>query len=160
RPARGLLHPLVSVLTPSLSQVDFVADCLRSVRSQTHPPIEHIIVDAGSTDGTLELLKGCEDDGVQVLVRPETSQAEALNLALEASRGSIIGWLNTDDAYLGTDAVAVAVAAFAEDPDAVVVYGDGVIVGEGGRILRYVRTSAAQLGRRRKTSPLVQPAAF
>jgi glycosyltransferase involved in cell wall biosynthesis len=151
--------PLVSILTPSFNQIDFVLDCLDSVCRQTHKPLEHIVVDAGSTDGTLELLRSRADDDLQVLVRPGTSQAEAVNIALEASAGSIIGWLNTDDAYLGVDAVAAAVAAFSRDLEGVVAYGNGVIAGENGSILRYVRTSA-RLERRRETSPLVQPAVF
>ena len=153
-------QPLISILTPSFNQVDFVADCLDSVARQTHARVEQIVVDAGSSDGTLELLRARANARLQVLVRPGMPQAEALNVALDASKGSIIGWLNTDDAYLGIDALAVAVTVFDGDPDAVVVYGDGVIAGEDGSILRYVRTSASRLGRRQETSPLVQPAVF
>lgn len=153
-------RPLVSILTPSLNQARYVCDCLRSVSSQDYEPLEQIVVDGGSEDGTLEQLRAAEGDRLRVEVAPGTSQAQALNAALARSRGSIIGWLNTDDAYFGVDAVASAVHRLREAPAAVAVYGDGVIADEHGRILRHVATDASELARLPPISPLLQPAVF
>jgi glycosyltransferase involved in cell wall biosynthesis len=151
---------LVSVLTPSLNQVAFVRDCIDSIASQDHPSIEQVVVDGGSTDGTLDVLRAAESERLRVHVSPKSGQSRALNEALALSRGEIIGWLNTDDAYFGVDAVSLVVAAFEANPDAIVVYGDAAVVDEEGRVLRHVSTDAADLARVQEHSPLVQPAVF
>jgi glycosyltransferase involved in cell wall biosynthesis len=151
--------PLVSILTPSLNQARFVSDCLESIDSQDYPRIEHVVVDGGSTDGTLDVLRQAANGGLHLIVE-RSSQSAALNRALECSSGEIVGWLNTDDAYLGVDAVGSAVEALAGRPDAVAAYGDAVVAGADGRLLRHVATDAARLDRLEPFSPLVQPAVF
>lgn len=152
--------PLVSILTPSLNQAAHVEDCLASVRSQDHGEIEQVIVDGGSTDGTLETIRRYEGERCRLLVREGTSQAEALNIALAESRGELIGWLNTDDAYFSVDAVSTAVRRFAASPECLGVYGDAVVADERGRVLRHVCTSARSLLPVAFTSPVVQPSVF
>jgi glycosyltransferase involved in cell wall biosynthesis len=154
------MTPLVSILTPSLNQAAYVEDCLGSVRNQEYAPIEQIVVDGGSVDGTLDLVRRYESDRCRLLVRPETSQGEALNVALAESYGEIVGWLNTDDVYFGVDAVSTVVERFAAEPGCDVVYGDGVVADARGRILRHVSTSAGQLDAFPVACPLVQPAVF
>jgi glycosyltransferase involved in cell wall biosynthesis len=152
--------PLVSILTPSLNQARWVELSLESVRRQSYPRIEQVVIDGGSTDGTLELLRAHENESLRVIERPGTSQAEALNAAFELTSGEIVGWLNTDDAFFGVHAVQTAVAAFQQQPDAGVVYGDAVMADAEGRILRHVSTSAERLKWANTVSPLVQPAVF
>src|SRR5471032_2369902 len=152
-------RPLVSILTPSLNQAAFLGGCLASIGAQDYPRIEHIVVDGGSTDGTLELLRE-RGNALKLIVIPRASQAQALNAALKASTGDIVGWLNTDDAYISADVVATVVAALEADPGAVAAYGDAVIADGGGMILRHVRADAAGLRYARTISPLVQPAVF
>ena len=152
--------PLVSILTPSLNQAAYMRDCVLSVRRQDYPDIEHVIVDGGSTDGTVELARELAVERSRVVVLPGSTQAQALNEALAQSEGEIIGWLNSDDAYLGVDAVSTAVRRLAEAPHAVAAYGDGMITDERGRVLRHVSTSAADIGRLRPVAPLFQPAVF
>ena len=153
-------QPLVSILTPSLNQAAFVEDCLASIDCQDYPRIEQIIVDGGSTDGTLELLRARAGDDRRVLELPGSSQTEALNAAFADAHGEIIGWLNTDDAFFTTDAVSTALARFAEDPDALVVYGDAVAVDEEGRVLQHISVDDRRLGRMQICSPFCQPAVF
>lgn len=152
--------PLVSIVTPSLNQVRHVEDCLVSVAAQDYANIEHVVVDGGSTDGTLDVIRRHEGGRVQVFLRPGTSQAQALNEALGRSTGEIVGWLNTDDAYFGVDAVSTAVARFSSSVECVAVYGDAVVVDDAGRVLRHVATSAQRLVPLRTTSSVVQPATF
>lgn len=150
--------PLVSILTPSFDQGRFLPDCLASVVRQTHPRIEHVVVDGGSGDDTLAVLES-SGDTVRWLSEPDDGQADAVNKAFAASKGEIVGWVNSDDGLFATDSVARVVAAFAQHPEAGVVYGDAALVDESGRILRHHR-SRWPTGSLPLVSPIVQPAAF
>jgi glycosyltransferase involved in cell wall biosynthesis len=156
------MPPLVSILTPSLNQVDFVAFCIESIQRQTHERHEHVIIDGGSTDGTLEIIEthARRDPRITCVVEHDSSQSAALNAALARSSGAIVGWLNTDDCYVATDTLARVVGAFEAHPEAGVVYGDAVIGDERSRVVRHVWTSARQLRRIGEVSPLVQPSIF
>lgn len=137
-PPGAAAEPLVSIVTPSLNQGRFLEQTIRSVREQDYPRIEHLVADGGSTDGTLELL--ARQPGVTWWSGPDSGQSEALNEALRRSSGSIVGWLNADDAYL-PGAVSAAVEALAAHPRAGLVYGDWVVVGEDGEELWRVETT-------------------
>lgn len=150
--------PLVSILTPSYEQGRFLPDCLASVGRQTYPRIEHVIVDGGSTDGTLAVLESA-GGAVRWVSEPDDGQADAVNKAFAASHGEIVGWVNSDDGLFAVDTVAQVVAAFARHPEAGVVYGDAALVDESGRIVRHHR-SRWPTGSLPLVSPLVQPAAF
>jgi glycosyltransferase involved in cell wall biosynthesis len=150
--------PLVSILTPSFDQGRFLPDCLASVARQTYPRVEHVVMDGGSTDGSLDVLAGA-GDSVRWTSEPDRGQADAVNKAFEASTGEIVGWVNSDDGLFAADSVERVVAAFAEHPDAGVVYGDAALVDESGRILRHHR-SRWPAGSLPLVSPIVQPAAF
>jgi len=120
---------LVSIVTPSLNQGRYLRQAIESVRSQTHAPIEHVVVDGGSTDGSLKILAGYDD--VRWVSEPDLGQSHALNKGFALASGEVLGWLNADDAY-EPDAVAQAVTALRETGAAVVyadvtrVDGDGV----------------------------------
>lgn len=150
--------PLVSILTPSSGQGRFLPDCLASVKGQAYPCIEHVVVDGGSTDGTLAVLEAA-GDGVRWTSEPDDGQADAVNKAFAASSGEIVGWVNSDDGLFAIDTVARVVAAFADHPEAGVVYGDAALVDENGRIVRHHR-SRWSAGSLPLVSPIVQPAAF
>ena len=90
--------PLVSVVTPSLNQAAYIEEAILSVREQDYPRIEHIVVDGGSTDGTLEILR--RHPHVVWSSEPDEGQADALNKGFARARGTVLGWLNADDRYL------------------------------------------------------------
>src|SRR5690349_9655830 len=93
--------PLVSIVTPSLNRVDLIESTLRSVRSQSYPNVEHIVVDGGSTDGTLEVLRRYEGTyGLRWMSEPDQGMYDAINKGLAMARGEILAYLNTDDLYL------------------------------------------------------------
>jgi GT2 family glycosyltransferase len=150
--------PLVSILTPSFEQGRFLADCLASVARQTYPRIEHLVVDGGSTDGTLDVLKSARE-AVRWISEPDDGQADAVNKAFAASQGQIVGWVNSDDGLFAADTVTRVISAFVQHPEAGVVYGDAALVDESGRIIRHHR-SRWPTGSLPLVSPLVQPAAF
>jgi glycosyltransferase involved in cell wall biosynthesis len=147
------------VLTPSLDQGRFLGDCLASVSAQTYPRIEHIVCDGGSTDNTLDLLRG--DRGPTMWVsEPDAGQGPALNKALGMSSGSIIGWLNSDDAYFSRTAVANAVEVFRSRPGVDVVYGHSAFVDANGLIVYLLWAPRFSYRILRTENFIIQPAAF
>jgi len=111
---------LVSIVTPSLNQGRYLIEAIDSVLGQTHEPIEHIVVDGGSTDGSLEILK--RHPHLRWVSEPDRGQSHALNKGFALARGEILGWLNADDAYEPA-AVAGGVAAL-ESRDVGLAYAD------------------------------------
>lgn len=151
--------PLVSILTPSFNQAEWLEDNLRSVACQTYPAIEHIVMDGGSTDGSPALL---ERGGPCVHWRsePDRGQAHALNKAFSASRGDIIGWLNSDDAYFDTRVVTDVVSFFVRNPGVDLVYGHAAYVDADGRLLHYFWAPPFHERLLRLYDFIIQPAAF
>jgi glycosyltransferase involved in cell wall biosynthesis len=118
--------PLVSVVTPSLNQGRFIGDAVRSVLGQDYPRIEYLVVDGGSTDGTLPVLARF-DGAVRWISEPDHGQAAAINKGFRLASGEILAWLNSDDLY-EPQAVSVAVAYLQAHPDTAMVYGDATHV--------------------------------
>lgn len=127
-------NPLVSIVTPSFQQAAYLRTCIESVLAQSYQPIEYRVCDGGSTDGSVEVL---EAYGPRVAwqSRPDNGQAEAINSGLRASRGEIVGFLNSDD-VLRPNAVASAVGALAEHPEVDIVYGRATVIDASGQPLR------------------------
>lgn len=120
--------PLVSVITPSYNNAQFIKRCIESVISQDYPHVEHIIQDGSSTDGTVDILRRY-NKRINWVSKPDKGQADGLNQALQRCCGEIIGVLNADDEYL-PHAVSWAVENLAKFPDVAVVYGDQYDVDE------------------------------
>lgn len=116
--------PTVSIVTPSLNQGRYLPKALASVSAQTYPDVEHVVVDGGSTDGSVELLRSAP--GIRWVSEPDDGQSHALNKGFALASGEIFGWLNADDYYL-PGAVAAAVAAITES-GAGLVYADVIRV--------------------------------
>ena len=151
--------PLVSVLTPSFNQRRWLVDTLRSVASQTYPHLEHIVFDGGSTDGSVDVLRAALPSESWVS-EPDSGQSEALNKAFDRSRGEIIGWLNSDDAYLFDDAVESVVDYFRRNPDVDVVYGHAALMNETGRLLHVMWMPPYTKSRLWRENFISQPAVF
>jgi glycosyltransferase involved in cell wall biosynthesis len=150
---------MVSVLTPSYNQGRFVGDCIASVAGQTYPNVEHVICDGGSTDDTLHIL-GRAPAAVVWESSPDAGQSNAVNKALRRSRGEILGWLNSDDAYFDPRAIEAAVALFAREPDVDVVYGHAALVAADGELIQLMWVPPYQEWLHRRTNFIIQPAAF
>ncbi len=102
---------LVSIVTPSLNQGAYIEETIRSVQEQDYPRIEHIVVDAESSDGTLAVFERYPH--LQWISEPDGGQADALNKGFAMARGEILGWLNADD-YLLPGAISAVVAVIRE----------------------------------------------
>lgn len=129
--------PLVTIVTPSLNQGGFIAEALRSVLDQEYPHLEHLVVDGGSTDGTLAILQNFASrypDRFNWTSEPDRGQTNALNKGFRKARGEILGWLNADDVY-EPGAIRKAVDGFADYPHAVVIYGRARFIGAAGEDL-------------------------
>src|ERR1017187_1172364 len=118
----------VSIVTPSFNQAKFLAETLRSVREQTYPGIEHIVVDGGSTDGSVDILRAAP--GIRWISERDGGQVDAINKGFAMAKGDILGWLNSDDT-ISPDAVRIAVDAL-ERSGADLVYGDVRIIDQDG----------------------------
>lgn len=152
-------EPLVSVLTPSFNQRRWLVETLGSVARQTYPHLEHVVVDGGSTDGSVDVLRAALPAG-NWISEPDGGQSEALNKAFDRSRGEIIGWLNSDDAYLFDDAVESVVDYFQANPDVDVVYGHAALVSEAGSLLHVLWMPRYNKSHLWQENVITQPAVF
>lgn len=116
--------PLVSVVTPSYNKGAFIEETILSVKNQTYPRVEHIIIDGGSSDNTLDVIKKYEGAyNMQWVSEPDNGQSDAINKGWKMAKGEILGWLNSDDTYMPW-AIETAVKFLTDHPDVSVVYGD------------------------------------
>lgn len=120
-------RPLVSIVTPSLNQAPFLDQAMRSVLDQDYPNLEYIVIDGGSTDGSLEVIERHRQRLAFFRSEADRGQADAINKGLAQATGEIVAWLNSDDVYL-PGAVGQAVEALRSHPEAGAVYADGVMV--------------------------------
>jgi glycosyltransferase involved in cell wall biosynthesis len=151
--------PLVSVITPVLNAAGFLEETLRSVLTQDYPHLEYLVMDAGSTDGTLEILERYRGR-LAFVSAPDGGTADAINRGFRKARGEILAWLGADDLYL-PGAVSAAAAALAEDRDAGAVYGEGYWIGEAGQTIgRYPTVAPYSAAALRRECPICQPACF
>jgi glycosyltransferase involved in cell wall biosynthesis len=125
--------PMVSIVTPSFNMARFLPETIESVLSQDYPRIEYIVMDAGSTDGTLDILRSY-GDRIRWISEKDNGQADAVNKGFERSTGEIFTFLNADDVYY-PGAVSAAVNAFLEHRECAVVYGDANYTRDDGSIL-------------------------
>jgi glycosyltransferase involved in cell wall biosynthesis len=116
------MPPLVTIVTPVLDGARFLAELFASIAEQDYPAIEHIVVDGGSTDGTLDLLRA--RPGLAWTTSRDRGMYDAINRGFRSARGDIVGYQNADDRYADRGAVSRLVTALEEDTGADVVYGD------------------------------------
>lgn len=116
-------RPLVSIATAAFDPpLDKLVRCIESVEAQSYAPIEHVVVDGGSTNGTLDVL--AEHERIRWISEPDRGQCDAMNKAFfKQSKGELIVWLNADD-VLYPDSVAAAVSLFQQNPGIGWVYGN------------------------------------
>ena len=115
----------ISIITPSYNQVEFIKHTIRSVLGQDYPDLEYIIVDGGSTDGSVEIIKSYADQLAWWVSEPDGGQADAINKGFKHATGEIVAWLNSDDMY-APGAFADACAVFEANPEIGMVYGNAV----------------------------------
>lgn len=112
---------IVSIITPVLNCEDHIESCLRSVRSQNYPLVEHIIIDGGSSDNTLLIIKKNFTTKIKLLCEPDLRLYQAVNKGISIAKGDVIGILNADDLFAEEGIISSVVSCFINGYDA--VYG-------------------------------------
>ena len=129
--------PLVSIITPVLNGVKYLETCIESVLTQSYPHIEHIFIDGGSTDGTLDVLSSYSakyPDRIRFISEPDTSASDAARKGQQIAKGEIFGALGSDDMY-ELDAIQTVVGFFRANPDAYFVFGACNFINEKGELI-------------------------
>jgi glycosyltransferase involved in cell wall biosynthesis len=134
-------EPLVSIITPSYNQAQYLEQTIQSVLNQDYPHIEYIVIDGGSTDGSKTILEKYAPQLSYWQSQKDGGQTDAINQGFTRAKGEVLAWLNSDD-ILYPGAVSKAVAALRNFPEAVMVYGNCDLVNGQGKFLN--RFPAAQ----------------
>ncbi|MCC7119400.1 MAG: glycosyltransferase [Anaerolineales bacterium] len=127
-------QPLVSIITPSFNQAEFLERTIQSVLNQDYPRIEYIVMDGGSTDGSVEIIKKYQRGISAWVSEPDHGQTDAINKGFNRANGEILAWLNSDDTY-HPQAVSEAVAYLIQNPQVALVYADCNFINEADRVI-------------------------
>lgn len=131
-------EPLVTVVTPSYNQARFLEQTILSVVEQDYPNIEYIVIDGGSTDGSVEIIRNYAGRLTYWESEKDRGQSHAINKGWECATGDIVAYLNSDDLYTPR-AIARAVQALQANPSVAMVYSDALLVDECGDFIRNLR---------------------
>ena len=122
--------PKISIITPSFNQGIYIEETIRSVLLQGYPNLEFIVMDGGSTDETVEILKKYDEFITFWASKPDEGQSDAINQGIERATGDIFNWINSDD-LLAPNALHELAAVFQKNPDAQAVCGHYLFIGTG-----------------------------
>jgi glycosyltransferase involved in cell wall biosynthesis len=129
--------PRVSIVTPSYNQGAFLEETIVSVLEQDYPDVEYIVVDDGSTDGSVEIVRRYGNRLAWWASQPNAGQVAAINRGFERATGEILGWINADDTLL-PGAISTVVGELERDPGLLLVYGDALFIDEESREVGYL----------------------
>ena len=127
-------QPLVSIVTPSFNQAPYLEVTIRSVLDQDYPDLEYIIVDGGSSDGSVDIIRRYADRLAWWVTEADKGQTDAINKGFARAKGEILAWLNSDDTYQ-PGAVSEAVAFLRSQPEVGLVYSDANFIDENGKLI-------------------------
>jgi glycosyltransferase involved in cell wall biosynthesis len=151
-------EPLVSIVTPSYNQGKFIEETIQSVLEQEYKNIEYIVIDGGSTDNTVDILKKYGSK-IQWISERDRGQSDAVNKGIKLAKGEIIGWLNSDDTYL-PGALTKVVNFFKKYNQIDMVYGEGYHINELGEIIERYPTKPFDYNELAENCFICQPTAF
>jgi len=151
-------RPLVSIITPSYNHAPFLQRTIESVLGQTYSELEYLIVDGGSTDETLDILRSY-GDRIRWISELDSGQTEAINKGLQTASGEIVGYLNSDD-ILHSRAIERIVDHFRNNPACDLVYGDAEYIDEDDRVIGKYGTADYSFERLLEDCCICQPAAY
>lgn len=124
----------ISIITPSFNQAKYLERTILSVLNQNYPDLEYIIIDGGSTDGSVEIIKKYSDRLAYWVSEPDRGQSHALNKGFQKATGDIVGWLNSDDMYC-PGALNLVGKWFASNYDYDAVYGGIYVVDDADKVI-------------------------
>ncbi len=155
-------QPLVSIITPSYNQGQFIEETIKSVIGQTYKNIEYIIVDGGSRDKSVSIIQKYADlypNQIQWVSEKDRGQTDAINKGLRRAKGDIVAWLNSDDVY-NLEAVEKVVDFFKKNPAVAFVHGQGHHIGKEGVFIEPYPSHACDFCSLHATCPICQPTTF
>jgi len=152
-------QPLVTIVTPSFNQASYIEFSLRSVLQQDYGAIEYLVVDGGSTDGSVEIIRKYADRLAWWVSEADSGQAEAINKGFLRAHGEVVAWLNSDDLYL-PGAVTGAVRALQANPDLGMTYGNAITIDARGQALNQLVFPDWDLANLMGYRIICQPAVF
>lgn len=126
-------RPLVTIITPSYNQAQFLEETILSVLNQDYPHLEYWVIDGGSDDGSLDIIKKYADRLSGWVSEKDNGQADAINNGIGFVKGEIVAWLNSDDVYR-PNAITSAVQALSDHPQAGMVFSDVASIDEFGEV--------------------------
>lgn len=150
-------EPLVSIITPSFNSYPFIINNIESVKNQDYPNKEHIIIDGGSTDGTIEVLKNYPH--LKWVSEKDNGQSEAINKGFKLAKGEIIGWLNSDDTY-NEGAISVSVNEIINNKEIDIVCSDEKVIDEKGETIKILKGEEVTLEKLLFKNVVRQPTIF
>ncbi len=152
----------VSVITVCLNAVNYIDQTLKSILSQDYHNIECIVVDGGSTDGTLEIIERMagEDDRIHWWTGPDSGISDAMNRGVERATGEIVAHLHADDFYATNSVIATVVGRFDRHPEVIWATGGIREIDESGRSIRDIPVRHYSARRLLRNNVILHPATF
>lgn len=152
--------PKISIVTPSYNQGQFLEETIQSVLNQNYPDLEYFVIDGGSTDNSVDIIKKYQDQITYWVSEPDRGQSDAINKGFRRSTGEIVAWLCSDDTYF-PGALKSAGTFFSKHPEVDVVYGDVAAIDEKSRIFAATRSlNFSLLGLLSRSGSISQSASF
>jgi len=130
--------PKITVITPSYNQAQYLETTIRSVLDQDYPNLEYIVIDGGSTDGSVEIIKRYAERIAYWVSEPDHGQSHAINKGIQKATGEWIGWQNSDDIYY-PNAFKIIAQKITQCPSMDLITGDINLIDENGEIIRDMR---------------------
>ena len=128
------IPPKLTVVTPSFNQVQFLEATIRSVLDQNYPNLEYIIVDGGSTDGSVEIIQRYANRLAWWISEKDKGQTDAINKGFARATGDILAWINSDDTY-EPGSFARAAEEFTRHPEMSLIYGHANYINASGKVI-------------------------
>ncbi len=152
-------YPKISIITPSFNQGQYLEQTILSVIGQMYPNLEYIIMDGGSTDDSVEIIKKYEKHITSWVSEKDNGQADAINRGLEKASGDILAWINSDDYYLPGTLLKIANILHGKLDQSILVHG-GCIHTHEGSLDVFARNDTNVREKLKYSDPFVQPATF